>query len=114
MTFPATGTSVTLSVLSTEYLRVPVYAKVAGKFVSLANATVHMAIIGPAPTASPVTGDWFLGAWDYDSTLETYFAQSLIGPSGHSVTVGTHSVWLKVTLSPEAVVRRVGTLVVVE
>ena len=108
---PVTKTVVTIQDLSTEYIRVPVYAKENGQPLALGDAGIEMALIGVESSANPVAGDWFAGSWDYDSSTETYYAQGLIGPSGGKVaTVGSYSIWLRVTHNTEQVVKRVGTL----
>ena len=109
---PVTRTVVAVSRLSTEHVRVAVAAKEAGKPIVLSSKPVSMAIIAPETTARPVSGDWFDATWDYDSSTETYYAQGLIGTGGKVLVAGQYSVWVRITVTPEIVIRRVGTLVV--
>ncbi len=103
-------TVLTISPLSTEYVRVPVFAKVDGVSVDVTLATVSMAAVGP--TATPSSGDWISASWDYDESRDISSVQALFGPGGQSLSSGRHSLWVRIVATPETVIRRVGTLVV--
>ena len=105
----------TISRASTEYVRVPVGAESSGAAVNPTADTVTMAFLAGA--GPPESGDWKTASWDTDATTypPTYLAQCLIGPSGGTVTLtaGVWSVWVKVTDSPEVLVRRAGQIKIV-
>lgn len=59
-------------------------------------------------SAAPST--WYTGSW-FTPVANTYFAQCLVGPSGAvTLTPGTYTIWIKITDSPEIVVRTPGSL----
>lgn len=97
----ATVTDLQISIASTQYVRVPVYAD--GE--DPTNDTVSMAF--------PVTGvdpaSFFSGSWQ---TLDgIYYARCLVGPSGAvALTNGVYDVYVKVSDVPETPVLLAGTL----
>jgi hypothetical protein len=102
------------SVLSLEYVRVPVAARSSGLAVNPTADAVAMAFT--AAGVNPTSGDWQTGSWETDSTTTpaTYFARCLVGPGGTFVpVVTTYDVWLKVTDAPEIPARKVGNLQIV-
>lgn len=98
----------TLSVLSTEYVKYEVTAAVLGIPYQPTSDVVQFAF--PATGANPST--WFTGSWEIVGAH--YLARILVGPSGGatSLTVGSYDVYIKITDSPETVVRKVGTLTI--
>lgn len=103
--------SISISALSLEYVRVPVYAKEAGATVDPTGLTVQMAFT----TTTPVTGDWKSASWETDATTDpdTYYARCLVGPAGTiTLSAGTYLVWVKITSSPEIPVKFAGGLTV--
>lgn len=97
---------ITLSSLSTEYVRVPVAATVNNAPYNPTGDVVQFAF---TTGANPVSGDWHTGSWD--STDSPYVAQCLVGPGGVvSLAVGTWIIWIKITDNPEVPVRSVGQL----
>lgn len=100
-----------ISTASTEYVQVPVRATDNGVVVDLGSATVEMAFTrGDAPAT------WYESGVDADtsSTPTTYRVQCLIGPSGEvALGVGLWQVWVRITDSPEIVVKQAGSLKVV-
>jgi hypothetical protein len=68
-------------------------------------------------SGTPASGDLKTASWETDTTTEpdTYYARCLVGPGGAvTLTAGvTYMVWVKVTDSPEVVLRRVGRLRVI-
>lgn len=100
-----------LSVVSREYVRVPVRAQAAGLLVDPSADAVAMAFL--AGQAAPESGDWLAASWDVDSTVTParYWAQCLVGPGGTvELAAGVYSVWVRVTDAPEIPVRRAGQL----
>lgn len=99
-----------ISTLDTEYIRVPVAAKEAGAVVDPTGDTVQMAF--PLAGVDPVSGDWKTASWETAGT--TYYARCLVGPTGDvTLTDGLYDAWVKVTDTPEVVVRKAGQLQVV-
>jgi hypothetical protein len=98
-----------ISVLSTEYVKVSVAQSVSGAVYNPTADTVQFAFL-TSQTANPATNDWVTGSWETAGTR--YYARCLLGPGagGHPLAVGTYFVWLKITDSPEVPVRDVGTL----
>lgn len=106
----------TLSALSTEYVKTQVFATVAGVAYDPTNDTVQFAFM--ANNQSPGTTDWKSGSWEKNTTVSPaqYFARCLVGPNGGVLTLSagsTYSVWMKITDNPEVPVRYVGDVVVV-
>lgn len=103
----------TISSLSKEYIRVPVFATEAGAVVNPTGDTVTMAFTTSG--ADPVGGDYKTASWEADATAvpAIYYARCVVGPGGAAVlTAGRYTVWVKLTDSPEVPVKRVGELVV--
>lgn len=102
---------VSISVLSTEYIRVPVEATNAGQPVDPTTGAVEFAFADFDTDADP--SSWIAGTWETDAGPPAkYYARILVGPSGEVVTVGKYHIWLKITHSPEVPIRRVGVLTV--
>jgi len=95
----------TLSVLSREYICVEVEAGLNGVSSDPTADTVVMALMA---TGNPSTGDWKTASWE--TSLGKYFARLEVGPGSTvgSKTAGKYNLWIKVTDSPEAPVRKVG------
>ena len=98
---------ISLSVLSTEYVRVPIAATVNNAPYNPTNDVVQFAF---TTGGDPVAGDWHAGVWD--SGNAPYVAQCLVGPGGVALTVGTWVIWVKITDNPEIPVRQVGQLAI--
>lgn len=99
---------ISLSALSTEYIRVAVSASVNN---APYNPTADLVQFAFTTGANPSPGDWHTGLWD--STDAPYVAQCLVGPSGGvALTAGTWLIWIKITDNPEVPVRSVGQLVI--
>jgi hypothetical protein len=99
------------SVLSLEYIRASVKATASGSPVNPTGDPVAMAFT----TGSAEPGNWVTASWDGSSPRSdgSYVAQCLVGPGGDAVlVVGSYSIWLKVTDSPEVPVRNVGLLTI--
>jgi hypothetical protein len=101
------------SPLTTEYVRVPVAASLAGSSVNITGDQVQLAVV-PTGTA-PGVSDWFFGAWEIDATTDpdTYYAVLLVGPAPGvvSLTAGNiYDVYVKVLDNPETVVHRGGAV----
>lgn len=108
---------ITRSVLDTEYLPFPVSLEVDGQPYNPTGDTVQFAFMPttPAPAADPGPSDWHAGSWDTVAPA-TYNAQVLVGPQNGGVvlTQGVeYYVWIRITDSPEVVVRKVDVLQIV-
>lgn len=99
-----------LSVLSTEYVRVPIAATSSGATVDPTGDTVQMAF--PVHGVDPVNADWKAASWETDATItpHAYYARCLVGPSQVVLAAGTYDVWVKVTDNPEIPARLAGQL----
>jgi len=82
---------VTISALSTVYIKVHVEGAGGGE-------DVHMALVPPGTT--PEQGDWQPAEWD-TPTSRGCAARLLVGPAGHNVGAGTWDTWVKVEAGPE-------------
>jgi len=103
-----------ISHLSTEYVLIPVSATKAGAAYNPTADTVQFAFM-PTPTQSPQVSDWVAGSWETvpTSIIYPYNAKCLVGPSGVTApTLGTYTMYMKVTDNPEIPVLVVGQLVV--
>lgn len=98
-----------ISSLDTEYLRVRVSAEEAGVAVNPTGDTVEMAF--PATGIAPVSGDWKSASWETDGAA--HYARCLVGPTAVVLAAGLYDVWVRVTDSPEIVVRKTGQLKIV-
>jgi hypothetical protein len=98
-----------VSALSTEYVRAAVRATSSTGIVNPTTGTAEFAFL--SNSSAPASADWKSGSWE--TINGTYYARSLIGPSGvQTFTAGIqYQVWARITLSPETVVERLGTLV---
>lgn len=99
------------SVLSLEYVRIPVSAKTSGVAVNPTSDSVLMAF--PLEGVDPIVGDWKTATWETDASTSpsTYFARCLVGPAGTiTLAVGVYDVWVKITDSPEIPARHAGSL----
>ena len=100
-------TTVVLSSLSLEYVRVAVTIKRLGVEVDPTTDTVQMAFT--AVGVEPVSADWKSASWE---TVDgEYIARCLVGPTG-TVTLSDnmYTIWVKVADDPEIPVRPVGRL----
>lgn len=101
-----------ISAASLEFVRVQVAAKASGAAVDPTGMTAQMAFMSTG--AAPSGSDLKTASWDTDATVnpDAYYAQCLVGPGG-TVTLTadtTYAVWVKLTGSPEAPLRRAGSL----
>lgn len=99
------------SVLSLEYVRVPVSARASGAIVNPTTDSVSMAFT--ALDVDPVAGDWKSATWETDATTSpiTYYARCLVGPAGTiALAAGVWDVWVKVTDAPEIPAKKSGNL----
>lgn len=95
------------STLSTEEIRVPVYADSSGVPVNPTGYTVQFAFV-VAPNVNPTV--WYTGSWDTNAQ-NGYDAQCLIGPAGvTALAAGSWFVWIQISAPPEIIVRQVGQI----
>lgn len=100
-----------LSSLSTEYIRVPVVAEVAGVPVNPTVYSVYMAII-PIGTL-PAVADWKVAFWE--TIGGRYFAVLLVGPDGGVIApaMGDYSIFVKIDAGIETPVIEAGFLEII-
>lgn len=111
-----------LSQLSTQYLRVPVYARRSGAEYDPTSDVVEFALMLKPDTTEadqynePASGDWGTGAWETDGGIN--YALINAGPSGTITwdTTGSfpkvYQLWIKITSTPEVPVEMVGEVVI--
>jgi hypothetical protein len=107
--------TISMSVLSTQYVLIPVFTTVAGVTIDPTSDPVVFAF--KQAGAEPVTGDWVTGSWMTGVTSPgTFIAQCLIGPDGGTTTPtpGAYAIWVKITDSPEVPVLQPGIIQVTE
>jgi len=90
----------------TEYLTLPVTATRGGVTIDVTGdpvAWIFVAVGAPSPAvgAAWLTGDWSAGE-----------ARLLFAPSSAVGARGTYDAWLKVTASPEVIIKRAGQVIV--
>lgn len=95
---------------SLEYVRVPVSATEEGITQNISTTVVSMAFLaeGSDPPSSG-SAAWKSAGWETDesTTPDTYYARALVGPGGvQQLTAGTWDVYVKITDSPEVVIRK--------
>ncbi len=96
-----------ISSTSLEYLRSKVTAEENGVVVDPTSSAVQWAFatVGEDPDT------WYAGTWEQDGT--DYYARCLVGPSGTvELTDGKYDAYVKVSIAPEAPVKKVGLLIV--
>lgn len=99
-----------LSVLTDEFIRIPVEAREGSAAVNPTALPVSFAF---KPAGTPVDPtDFTTGAWETDGTA--YFARIRVGGVGtgatKELTAGKYTVWLKIVDSSEQPIRPVGLL----
>ena len=103
---------ITQSALSLQYVQAAVTATVSGSSYNPTSDPVQFAFM--AGTAQPGPSDWKTGSWDGTALRpsgNSYTAQVLVGPGGTvTLPVGTYTMWVKITDSPEVPVIQVGIL----
>lgn len=82
------GITLTRSHLSSEPIRVPVYASVAGVKVDPSTMVVAMAF-KPGGT-DPIAGDWIVGTWDVSTVYKAQVTPPVLG-------IGIYVIWLRLT-----------------
>lgn len=105
--------ALTLSVLSLEYVKIPVAAIKLGSPVDPTGDVIAMAF--PVSGVEPVAGDWKTGSWEISTYngVTTYLARCLVGPGGAiALAIGTYDIWIKITDNPEIPVIHAGQLVI--
>ena len=102
------------SALSTEYIRVPVFATDGSSEIVPTSDVVEMAFVPPG--TSPAELDWESATWETDTntTPVTYYARCLVGPDGGVVTLteSLYDVFVRVGDNPETVVHRTGAIAI--
>lgn len=106
--------AVKISSLSLEFLSVPVAAEKTGAPYDPTGDAVDWAFKDFSTDAEPSGGDWVVGNWETDpGPPAIYYARCLVGPGGTTtLTDGKYHVWLRITDSPEIIVRRIGVITV--
>lgn len=105
---------VTISALSTRYIRVPVLPDpLGGVPYNPTGDAVAMAFMPRPADVDPAPGDWKAGLWEVPAA-GVYLAQVLVGPANGGVVLpaGDYRIWLKITDNPEVPVEVVGILAI--
>jgi hypothetical protein len=101
---------VSISSLSTQYVKVPIRIRESGSAVDPTASTVTFAYTANA-TTEPGASDWVTGSWE--TAGSTYYARVLTGPDGDADPGdGTWTLWVKVVRDPETIVLPAGTVVI--
>lgn len=101
----------TISTLSTEYVRVPVQAQVNGTDIDPTGDTVQMAFVAQGTTPGPT--DLKPASWETDPTVSPaiHYVRALVGPSGViALAAAVWDVYVKVQDNPETPVKKAGPL----
>lgn len=106
---------ISMSVLSTQYVLMPVATQAGGTIIDPTTDAVACAFkpVG----AEPAGADWVPATWLQDTTPGTFIAECLVGPApGSAITLdpGIYTIWLKITDNPEVPVLQPGTLQITE
>lgn len=97
--------SVTISDLSTVYIKSRIIATLNGSSYNPTGDLVEIAF--KAPGVDPSGPDWHTGSWETAGVNE-YYARLLVGPIGGLVlAVGTWRMWVRITDAPEVPVLEV-------
>lgn len=103
-----------LSILSREYVRVPVITLVGGQEIDPTGWPVELAV----PAAGEPPAVWLAGSWEVETRLRpplvAYYARLLVGPGGMVAPgVGRYDVWVRWDSETEWPVRQApGTLII--
>lgn len=86
-----------VSSLSTEWGRMPIWAREDGENVDLpATTTVEVAFKADPGTGNPVPpqpGDWVAGEWEVDAEYGITYARGLMD----KLSAGTYRMWVKIS-----------------
>ena len=98
--------------LSSEPVRVPVFAEVNGTVFVPTSMSVEMAFIPYNPTAvfpgvEPVPTDWTAGVWDVDANVGVVIYRAQVKPP--ALAAATYTVWLRIS-GTDVPVRVIGIL----
>lgn len=91
------STPARISVLSTEYVKVPVVARESGSIVDPTAEDVEMAFVDR--DTEPAEADWRTAEWETDATVSPtrYIARCLVGPDGTGVVAaGSYRPWVRI------------------
>lgn len=103
--------ALSLSVLSTQYVIVPVITSGPGAPNPL---TDPVAFAFKALGTDPSGPDWITASWVTSALNGQYLAQCLVGPGagGTVLVIGSYVIWVRVTDNPEIPVFQAGTLTI--
>lgn len=98
-----------ISVLSTEYLRMKVWAKENGSFVDPTDSPVEMALLTTVD-ASPEEEDWHNAEWE--TAGGTHYARLMVGPESPGsielVQGDIYRLWVRINTGDEVPVAGLG------
>lgn len=104
---------ITMSVLSTQYVQIPVDTTFNGTQYDPTADVVQMAFMLTPPGLNPGNSDWKTASWVSPGS-GLYAIRCLVGPGGSNpLSVGNYNVWVKVTDNPEVPVQVAGILAIV-
>ncbi|MGW1998485.1 hypothetical protein [Embleya sp. NPDC001921] len=87
-----------MSVLSTQWIK----CDLTGPDTAAATAARFAFTSG----GRPATGDW------HTAEIVDNTARLLVGPDGHTLTLGTHKLWVEITAPPETITETTGLVVI--
>lgn len=99
---------ITLSVVSLEYIKVPVNVKKNGVYIDPTLSPVSMAFL-TTKLDVPDSGDWKTASWEQGLGYK-HFIRCLVGPGATVLVAGIYWVWIKIEDAPETPVRQVGSV----
>jgi len=101
--------SAVLSVISREYIKVPVNVKKNGVYVDPTDTIASMAFID-TKTDMPGDTDWTVSSWE-SGLGHKYYIRCLVGLDGDiELAAGIYWVWIKIEDAPETPIRQVGNV----
>lgn len=101
----------TILASSSEYVYLPVSALGTGAPLNPTADPVAFGFI-PSPAGTGTPGTWYTGTW-FVPVANTYYAACQIGPFGTgtvSLAPGIYTMWVRITDSPEVVIRTPGLI----
>ena len=103
---------VTISSVSTQNVLAAVRYFVQGQLANPTGFDVQMAFI--SGWSKPAEDNWVDADWAWTTSEAGYYAaQCLVGPAGgQDLAVGTYTIWVMITASPETVAAAAGTLTI--
>ena len=105
---------ITMSVLTTQYVQVPIDTTFNGSPYNPTADVVSMAFMPTTTNANPGVSDWKTASW-VTPVAGSYAIRCLVGPSngGNILTVGSYNIWVKIADNPEVPIEEVGIITII-